>query len=465
MLATVCRRVACSDKAHSKGKKILKISATQRAALAIFVVASIVYNFPAIYDLAYKPFFNWAPGIDVASTTLLPLALLERGDFTLAEFQDFSRQNYRDPYFLAEVNGKTVSRYPVVGAVLALPFYGVPLATGWLRNPGLQWLTYPWTAFLVAKIAAAFITALAAVMFFFCARELTDLKTGVALAIVFAFGTSAWSTASQGLWQQTPSLLFQLIAIWFILRGRRKGAAAVALGAFFFSAATVARQNVGLTALLFTMYVLIEYRSAIWRWIAWAIPPALLALVYNTLYNGSPIVFGYQDGLYQYIGLPHLDVMAGLFISPSRGLVIYSPFFVFALLGLRYLHQEEARRFYRFAALAFALGFLSLSMYYFWDGGWGYGTRLLTDGLPYATLLLIPAFTRLRGAARATFWLMTAYAIVVQSFGLWDNGARWHWHWDNWRYDVWDIAENEPLFYLKEYVAMAQHFLKVYVFR
>ena len=432
---------------------------TRRTALALFFAISIVYQFPLIYNLFYKPFFNWAPGIDIASTSLLPLSLLGRGDFFLDQFQEFANQNYRQPYFLAEVNGRTVSRFPVVAAVLAIPFYGVPLGTDWIANSGYEWLPYPWSAFIVARFSAAFMVALAVVMFFFCARKLADRNTSLAVAFIFGLATSVWSTATQGLWQHTPSLLLQLIGIWFILRGRDKGAMAVAPGALFFSAATIARQNDALPALLFTIYIVIEYRAVLWRWIAWAIPPALLAIIYNTIYNGSPLVFGYQEGLQQTMGLPRLDGIAGLFLSPSRGLLIYSPFFIFSLLGWQQISKTSDRDFYVLAALIFAASVLFLSTFQAWDGGWGYGTRLMVDVLPYAVFLLIPAVTRLQGMGRSTFWGLVACAVVLQGFGLWDYGARWHWHWEGWTYNVWDIAENEPLFYLKEYAAMAHHFL------
>jgi hypothetical protein len=437
----------------------LKGVTTRGTALVLLIVVSIVYQFPLVYDLVHKPFFNWSPGIDVASTTLLPLSLLEHGDLTLDQFQDFAKEYYRDPYFLATVNGRTVSRYPVIAAVLAMPLYGPPLATGWMANSGYPWLPYPLTAFMVARFAAGLMTALAVVMFFFCARELADLKTSAALALVFGLGTSVWSTASQGLWQHTPSLLLQLIGIWFILRGRRHGAMAVAPGALFFSAATIARQNDALPALLFTVYVWLEYRPAVWRWIAWALPPALLAMAYNVVYNGSPLVFGYQEGLQQTMGWPRLDGIAGLLLSPSRGLLVYSPFFAFVFVGLRQLAKDPYRRFYGFAALVFALGVLFLSTFQSWDGGWGYGTRLVIDVLPYAMFLLIPAFTRLGRVPSAIFWGTAVYGAVLQSFALWDGGGSWHLHWPNYAYDVWNLAENEPLFYLKEYVALAQHYV------
>jgi hypothetical protein len=84
---------------------------------------------------------------------------------------------------------------------------------------------------------------------------------------------------------------------------------------------------------------------------------------------------------------------------------------------------------------------------------------MLTDILPYAALLLIPAVEQLKGVPRFAFWIMVIYASVLQSFGLWDYGVRWYWSWENWTPNNWDIVRNEPLFYLQQYLAMAQRFL------
>lgn len=432
---------------------------TRRAAFFIFAVAFVGYVFPIAYDLGYKPFFNYAAGQDLASTSMLPMRIMQHGDFLLDEYLDFFKQNWVSPGMIAQVNGHIVSRSPVGAAVLAIPFYGLPLGTGWIAKPPYSWLSYPWSAFFPAKFAAAFISACAVLMFFFCARELTDVGASAALALVFAFGTSLWSTATQGLWQQTPSVLLQTIAIWFILRGRRAGPAAVAPGAFFLSAATVVRPNNALPALLFTAYVFFEYREALLRWVLWAIPPALFFAAYNAIYNGSPFVFGYQEGFQVNMTAPQLDGILGLILSPSRGLFVYSPFFIFALVGAWLARRERDRRFYILAGLNILLGFVLISTFIPWDAGWGYGTRYMTDLLPYLTLFLIPVFKRLHGWSLGVFGLTAVYAAVVQSFGLWDYGARWHWHWANYQYDVWSVPENEPLFYLKQYVAMAQYFL------
>ncbi len=434
------------------------LMSTRRVTWLIFLLAFGVYSFPVAYNLLHKPFF-WSAGQDIAAASFLPLVMLESGDFTFEKYQRFFTENLRSPYFVAEVNGRFVSRYPIAPAILALPFYGVPLGTGWLLQPHRDWLTFPWSVFYPAKFAAAFLTALAVTMFFFCARELTDTRTSAIVTLAFAFGTSVWSTASQALWQHTPSLLFQMIGIWFVLRGKKRGALAVAPGALFFSAATVARTNNAVIALLFTLYVLIEYRAALGRWIVWAIPPAALAMLYNALYNGSPFVFGYQEGLTQTMAWLRVDGIIGLFLSPSRGLFIYSPFLLFALYGASRARRESARLFYFGSTITFAASAYLLSMFQNWDGGWGYGSRLLVDALPYLAFLLIPALPHMRGIVRGVFWVALGYSVILQIFGLWDYGIRWHWHWENYDFDVWDIPRNEPWFYLEQYAQMASHYL------
>ena len=129
----------------------------------------------------------------------------------------------------------------------------------------------------------------------------------------------------------------------------------------------------------------------------------------------------------------------------------------------KWVGEDGYRRFYRFAALTLAAGLVFLSTFPAWDGGWGYGTRLQTDVLPYAMLLVIPFFVQARGAMRGAFWAMTAYAVVVQSMGLWDNGVRWHWHFENAPYDVWSVTDNEPWFYVQQYAAMARQFAGRYL--
>lgn len=431
---------------------------TSRAAITLFVITLLIYLVPFAYNLFYKPFFTNEAAIDVVPAALLPISFLEQGEFYLDPFSDFINSNYHDPFFAVKTNNHLVSRYPAAAPTLALPFYGIPLGLGWLRAPRFDWLAYPKSALFTARIPAAFISALAVAVFLYCARKLTDLRTSATLAIVFAFGTSIWTTASQALWQHTPGILLLLIGIWFVLRGERGGAMAVAPGAFFISAAVAARASNIFAALALTGYVIFRHRRAMLAWILWAIPPVMLFVLYNFIYNGSIFVFGYQEGFVQSMALIRLDGLLGLFLSPSRGLLIYSPFFVFAFTAFKESFSKY-RGFYSLALFVFTLNVFVISMFKNWDGGWGYGTRLLVDALPFAMLLLIPAVQQLCGFSRVVFFVLVAFAVGLQVLGLWDYGEHWHWHWDNYNYNVWDVAESEPLYYFKQYGEMALRFV------
>ncbi|HEX7587712.1 MAG TPA: hypothetical protein VF478_05300, partial [Anaerolineae bacterium] len=293
---------------------------TQRIVLIIFLVVFIVYTIPLAYNALVTPFFHIIPSQDVVSASLVPVSILTRDNFYLDQYRRYVANNYPDPYFVAEVNNHLVSRYPIAAGVLSMPFIGWGLGTGWIARTAV--------VFDVSRFSASLIAALAVVAFFFCARELTDLSTTILATAAFAFGTSVWSTASQGLWQHTPSILFQSLGIWFLLRGKRRGALAVAPAGIFFSLAVVARPPTMVSVAILSLYVLLEYRAAFVRFVLWALPPALLFFLYNYAINGSPWVFGYQEGVA--LGFPQWEAVQGLLFSSGRGLFVYSPFLLLA---------------------------------------------------------------------------------------------------------------------------------------
>jgi hypothetical protein len=419
---------------------------SRRAALLIFLCTLLVYIFPLVYNAVVTPFFHAIPSQDVVSASLVPASILTRGNFYLDQYRRYIANNYTEPYFVDQVNNHLVSRYPIVAGVLSLPFVGAGLGTGWIARTV--------NIFDVAKLSAAWIAGLAVLAFFFCARKLADLRTALAVTLAFAFGTSVWSTASQGLWQHTPSLLFQLLALWFLLRGDERGASPAPAG-LFLSLAVISRPTNAVTALVLGAYFVFRYRRRLLAFVLWALPPLLLALLYNAGVNGSPFVFGYQEGVAQQFSLPRWEAAQGLLFSPSRGLFVLSPFLLLAPVGLWFGWYREHQSLYAFLAVAF-VGYTGVMAAWGSLGGWAYGARMLTDALPSIALLLVPAVSRLRGWSRAGSWTLLILAAAVQSLGLWDYGVRFHSDPAN---SVWSIENNEPLFYLRLYFSMFQEFL------
>ena len=417
---------------------------TRRAVLILFIVVFFVYTIPLTYNALVTPFFHVIPSQDVISASLVPVSILTRDSFYLDQYRRYVTNNYSDPYFVADVKNHLVSRYPIAAGVLSLPFMGWGLGTGWIARTDY--------VFDVAKLSAMVMAALAVVAFFFCARELTDLSTSVLVSVAFAFGTSAWSTASQGLWQHTPSILFQSLGIWFLLRGKRRGALAAAPAGIFLSLAVVARPPTMVSVAILSLYVLLEYRAAFFRFILWALPPAILFFIYNYAINGSPLIFGYQEGVT--LGFPQWEAVQGLLFSSGRGLFVYSPFLLLAPIGLWIGWVREHKNLYAYLALTFVAYTLIMAA---WGslGGWAYGARMLTDALPATVLLIVPVVEKIRGGWRGALWAVVILTAFVQSFGLYDYGLRFHAEGNS----VWSLENSEPVYYLKLFIAMAQEML------
>ncbi len=419
---------------------------TLTRALVLFALALAVYTAPLVYNSLVTPFFHTVPSQDVVGASLVPVSVLSRGDFYLDQFRRFIANNYPEQHIAFDINGHYVSVTPVMAGVLALPFMGWGLGSGWIAR----------TVYVldVARLVAAFLTALSVLAFFFAARQLADLKTSTLVAVAYAFGSAVWTTASQGLWQHTPSILFQSLALFFVARAVKRSKS-IAPAGLFLSLAAISRPPVILIALVFALFVLMHYRRDLVPFVLCALPPLLFVLAYNWHANGSPLIFGYQDSTTADFSIPRWEPIQGLLFSPSRGLFLFSPFLLLAPFGLWIGWKRERQPLFAYLGLAF-VAYLGIMASWGSLGGWAYGPRMLTDTLPVMCLLIIPAVEKIRGRWRSVLWASVVFAIFIQALGLWDYGLRFHADPAN---SVWSIENNEPLFYLRMYINMLQEYL------
>lgn len=106
-------------------------------------------------------------------------------------------------------------------------------------------------------------------------------------------------------------------------------------------------------------------------------------------------------------GLPRLDRLIGLTISPEKGLFVISPYLVFALYPL-----VKLKRGCGFSAAILAAA--GICMYFFllaasmrtWTAGWGIGPRYLIPALPFLHLFACEALRR----SGALFVLLGVYS-------------------------------------------------------
>ena len=126
-------------------------------------------------------------------------------------------------------------------------------------------------------------------------------------------------------------------------------------------------------------------------------------MAYNYFRFGHALTFG-QPWAFSLSFVP--TGIAGLLVSPGRGLIWYSPVLLLAIAGFRTAKKTHALEALLVASL-FA-GFLSLhSVWSFWGGGWSWGPRFLLPAMPGLAALI--------GALDGR-WRRTAIALAILGF-------------------------------------------------
>ncbi len=340
------------------------------------------------------------------------------------------------PYYLiASVReGEYVSRYGLGAAITALPVFAVLDAiVGDLQN---HWLL----SLYAGKFAAACCVAGSAVFILLIASIYLPRSQALVVAFTYGLGSSVWSTSSQGLWQHGPAELYLALACWLFIRGR-DGTRDAALCGLAVAMATLCRPTSAalLLAIAATFLVSRDYRRLL-AFVAAGSVIGLIAMTHNFVHSGSILGFAQSMEAADYAlaktGVPSawqfniFENAAGLLFSPSRGLFIFSPVMLFAVVGIIPAWRDSRYLALRPISLALALT-LSIQLCWFdWWGGWSYGYRILVDAMVYLVLFLIPcsSWIWLRRPALACFQLMLAWSVFVQALGAFASTG---WGWNN----------------------------------
>ena len=144
-------------------------------------------------------------------------------------------------------------------------------------------------------------------------------------------------------------------------------------------------------------------------------------LIYNQLAFGSPFTLGYSkvvgfEGMQQgFFGItwPKPSVVVELLFGLYRGLLPLSPVLVLVPVGLYVMWREPSTRVAAGAILAVLCSFLWINAsYYYWEGGWSTGPRLLVPMLPLCCLALAFAWPRAFWARIVTLVLLAASLVL-----------------------------------------------------
>jgi hypothetical protein len=317
--------------------------------------------------------------------------------------------------FAVSKDGHVRSAKSVVPAVIAWPPSEVLAATGLvpLRPPN---------ATIFAKAGASLIVTLAVVFVFFAARWRTSDWRAAAVALGFGLGTNAWPTASQTLWQHESVLAGLALAVMCLappaprLNARRLWMAAAGLGI-----AGAARYQVAPAVLVLAISVVIRTRRP--RGAAALLPVAACALTMvalNLRWFGHPLgaMVALETAVHPEVHAVSGALSAtpwtgavGLLLSPSRGLLVFSPVVLIALAAAGAMRREGWGSDLRWCAIAAGAQFGGYAFYSVWWGGHTYGPRYMIDVLP----LLAP----LAAAGAAALWAHRAARVAAAAALVW----------------------------------------------
>ncbi len=371
---------------------------------------------------------------DSAPASLFVFNLLEHNTLTFDAFRGGYLYGFGAAYIFTEApNGHLEPIFPIGTAILTAPIYALDYLAAGAHGPfpEITAIAFEGARLAYEKGAAAIVGAVAAVLFFLCARIIGGTRIAMVATIAFAFGSEMWTIGSQALWQHGSVNLVTLAMILALLRehrasSRRESFALLALAGICAGFLPVIRPTAIAFALAGIAYVVERYRLGAWPFAAGFVVGLVPGAAWNLIVFHS-LVGGYAVTLPSFTSsLPQAGVaLAGLFVSPSKGLLLYTPFVVFSVLGaLRATRtRTPAARLLTYLAAAAALAIVNYAFFLPWDGGAAYGPRYLTDIVAVAALLLVYAVSQLdaprsrRTVTAAIIALTIGYSVSVQAVG------------------------------------------------
>jgi len=322
---------------------------------------------------------------------------------------------------------------PRTGERLYVPTYG--LGTGLSAVPILVWASIfagdirrqPELLWYGAKLAASLFAAASAALLFLTCRCYLPPGRSLVLAALYGLGTCVWSMSSQTLWQHASNAFFIALATLFLVAGRngtRVGYAAFCGAAL--GAATACRPTSLAYLVAIAVYWLIVKRRAALAFVAGALPFGVVLAAYNWYYLGSPLR-STQAETATFAG-SFWEGIAGLLVSPSRGLFVFSPFLLASVWGAVVVWRQARYAVLRPLTVAVALVVGVHAKWSVWWGGDCYGYRIIADLATTLVLLLVPVAGWIleRRARTALFAAACAFSILLQAIGAFAYDVEWN---------------------------------------
>lgn len=420
---------------------------------------------------------------DTVPAIFLPVTIIKEGTFYADSYYNSILKKYPHPddkkftkglvpfYFSKIVDPVTgtdhyISAFTVVPGLLSLPVYFFPLLFG---------LEPTWENLIIlSHLSASLIVALSGGFFSLLLRKLVDAKKALLLTVIYLVATVNFAMISQSLWQHGAVQLFTILSLLCLIpeSSRNRYYRRIFLSGLFLGLAVLSRP----TAMILIPYFII---LAIYIWkrdiqdkklsqeglleiaklklvfLSGFLPSLAFFLWYNAVYFVSILNQGYADQVGSNWLTPFPWGFLGLWLSPSKGILIYSSVFCFSLVGFILTLKRGIRdnlTYFIFMSIIITHT-LILGGWKHWYGGYSFGYRMASDIIPFLVLMLIPYLkSPLYKKTKRLFYFLIVVSLLFELMGMTFFDGIWHGTFDKGFWDqgwLWSLKNSEVIFNIK----------------
>jgi hypothetical protein len=322
---------------------------------------------------------------------------------SMVHYRSLSLDRFRpltDPsYAITVVNGHIYPLFPWAVSLFAVPWViaddlghrlGLTEGSVAMVRSGHDWG--------LQVVSMATVVAAATVVVYFIALRVLRLQPparrrrwAVAVALAFALGTPAWSTASRAMWQHGPSMLCIAVGLLCALRAQSGARGWMGMGAALATSYAM-RPTDSIVIIVMVAWVVVAQRRHLLAVVAGALPPLVILVAVDLAVYHQALSPYYTGGQSFDVSGTTAVALAGNLVSPARGLFIFCPLVVLSVTGVVVRWRAgELTAFWKALAVIPILHWVVISAFKHWWGGDSYGPRFFTDLVPVFVVLALPA--------------------------------------------------------------------------
>ncbi len=405
--------------APAPARKVVPVEGAPRRGL---VAAALFVALFAVYVANFRVVSSG----DAIPNRLLPISILREGNLDLDEFPwlwaKAGKGGKKLAYYVRYRAPHLYSGTTVATALVVTPLYVVPtrMLAGWdLDDVRARLLIV-----VMERVSAAVLSALSASVLFLVLSRLVTWRWALVLTATYGLGTSTWSISSQALWPHALNEL-AIVAVTAVLLRRDTSGLTLALAGLMSALAVANRPQLLGFAVLALVFVWRHQRRGLLAFVAVPLLAAAALIAYNLqVFRGLAGAYAKLDSF----STPLLSGLAGLLISPNRGLLIYTPIMAFAFWGAVRVWRTEAPPWMRYLVVALGIHLLLHAKFTEWWAGYAFGPRYMTDVLPILCLLLVYGLVPLcrTPVMRVIAAVLIAYGVAIQAVGVYYDDDNWN---------------------------------------